>query len=74
MTIKLKKYIETGVREYWLVDPDHRKIMVYDLENYDFPNIYTFEDKVPVGIFGGDCVMDMPQIVEDLEFFFSLED
>lgn len=74
MTIKLNKYMETGVREYWLVDPDHQKIMVYDLENYDFPNIYTFEDKVPVGIFGGECVMDMPQIVEDIEFFFGLED
>ena len=74
MTIKLNKYMETGVREYWLVDPDYRKIMVYDLESNDFPNIYTFEDKVPVGIFGGDCVIDMPQIVEDLDFFFSLED
>ena len=74
MAIKLKKYIETGVREYWLVDPDQRKIMVYDLENYDFPIMYTFEDKVPVGIFDGDCIIDMAEIVEDIEFFFDLPD
>jgi len=74
MAIKLKKYIETGVREYWLVDPDQRKIMVYDLENYDFPIMYTFEDKVHVGIFDGDCIIDMAEIVEDIGFFFDLPD
>lgn len=74
MGIKLKKYIETGVREYWLVDPDQRKIMVYDLENYDFPTLYTFDDKIPVGIFDGDCAIDMAEIVEYIEFFFNLPD
>lgn len=73
MAIKLKKYMETGVREYWLVDPDHKKIMVYDLENYDLPTLYTFDDKIPVGIFDGECVINMAQITEELEFFFGLE-
>lgn len=48
--------------------------MVYDLENYGFPTFYTFEDKVPVGIFEGVCIMDMPEIVEEIEFFFDLPD
>lgn len=73
MAIKLKKYMETGVREYWLVDPDHKKVMVYDLENYDFPRIFTFEEKVPVGIFDGDCIIDMQEITKDVGFHFDLE-
>ena len=74
MTVKLKKYMETGVREYWLVDPDHKKIMVYDLENSDFPKIYTFDDRIPVGIFDGDCIIDMQEITRESEFFFNLPD
>lgn len=74
MAIKLNKYMETGVREYWLVDPDHKKVMVYDLRNYDLPTLYTFDDKIPVGIFDGECIMDMAEIVEEIEFFFDLPD
>ncbi|MBQ4577016.1 MAG: Uma2 family endonuclease, partial [Firmicutes bacterium] len=29
MTIKLNKYLEAGVREYWLVDPEKKKVIVY---------------------------------------------
>lgn len=47
---KLNKYSEAGVREYWIVDPSKEQITVYDLTN-DEISFYTFEDKVPVGIY-----------------------
>ena len=33
MNIKHSKYAAAGVREYWLIDPDKKKVVVYDLEN-----------------------------------------
>jgi len=67
MSIKLAKYTEAGVREYWMVDPDKKKVLVYLLEDDDLPVIYGFQDQVPVGIFGGELCIDFSQIDEYLE-------
>ena len=57
---KLNLYAETGVREYWIVDPIQRMVYVFPLEK-EGPKAreYTFQDKVPAGIY------------EDLEIDFS---
>lgn len=55
---KLFKYHGAGVREYWIVDPMKRLVMVYHFEHDDFGQ-YSFADKVKAGIF------------EDLEIDFS---
>lgn len=49
-SIKLFKYRSAGVREYWIVDPDKNRIMIYDLINEDV-NEYSFSDSIKVGIF-----------------------
>lgn len=49
--IKLAEYQKAGVREYWIVDPLKKIIMVYQLENGDAPVIYHFTDNIPVGIY-----------------------
>lgn len=67
MSIKLGKYAEAGVREYWLVDPEKKRILVYPLEQDELPMIYGFQDQVPVGIFGGELCIDFGQIDEYLE-------
>lgn len=41
---KLFKYRTAGVREYWIVDPVKKLIMVYDFENEDAEQ-YTFQDR-----------------------------
>ena len=47
---KLFKYRTAGVREYWIVDLEKNRIMVYDFE-YDTVAEYTFLDKVKAGIY-----------------------
>lgn len=47
---KLFKYRTAGVREYWIVDPEKNRIMVYDFE-HDTVAEYTFSDKVKAGIY-----------------------
>lgn len=48
--VKLFKYRTAGVREYWIVDPEKNRIIVYDLEHDDVEE-YTFDDKVKVRIY-----------------------
>lgn len=55
---KLFKYRTAGVREYWIVDPDKNRILVYNFASEDTGD-YTFSETVKAGIY------------EDLEIDFS---
>lgn len=69
MSLKLAKYENAGVREYWLIDPDKQKVIVYTFDEDDSDiSIYDFHDKVPVHIYNGKCVVDFEQVLEDIEF------
>ena len=74
MYVKLGKYMEAGVREYWLVDPKGKKVIVYDFEAEVTPSIYGFSSKVPVGIFGGECEVDFAKIYEYISFLYEEDD
>ena len=66
--IKLAKYLEAGVREYWIVDPKNRIIVVYfdEAEDSVFPTIYNFDSQVPVHIWDGKCKVDFSKIDTEL--------
>lgn len=48
--IKLNKYQDAGVREYWIVDPIKKRVAMYNFEisNYDECN---FDESAKVGIY-----------------------
>lgn len=50
---KLDKYETAGVREYWMIDPDKQKVIVYYFEGEEYPVMYGFDQKVPVRIYDG---------------------
>lgn len=50
--LKLIRYREAGVREYWIVDPERETVMVYDFAENKVGS-YTFGDKVRVNLFPG---------------------
>lgn len=58
--IKLFKYKTSGVREYWIVDPEKDRITVYYFED-NFMEEYSFKDKVKVNIYD-DFEIDFSQI------------
>ena len=47
---KLFKYHTVGVREYWIVDPEKNRILVYDFESENTGD-YTFSDSIKVNIY-----------------------
>ena len=65
--IKAGKYARAGVRELWLVDPRDRRVIVYGFEDGDSIGLFTMRDQVPVGIFGGELVIDFREINDYLD-------
>jgi Uma2 family endonuclease len=64
--LKLQKYIEAGVRECWIVDPDDRIVQVYTLQPDHSANmqVYNASDIVPVGILQ-DLRIDLAEVFTD---------
>lgn len=50
---KLGAYINAGVREYWIVDPERQLIVTYYIEQPDIPAIYRFGNKIKSYIYEG---------------------
>lgn len=60
-SVKLFKYRSAGVREYWIVDSDKNRVMVYYFET-DFVEVYSFDENIK------------GNMLEDLEINFSAMD
>ena len=68
--MKLKKnlYEETGVREYWIIDPEHETAVTYYLQNdgtYSVPSIFVSDDVVNPTIFP-DFSVELEPLFENL--------
>ena len=74
MVTKLDKYMAAGVREYWMIDPKKKTVIVYDFEHDQFPMIFGFQDKVPVHMWDGECVIDFQEVYEHIRFFYEREE
>ncbi|MGN0163153.1 MAG: Uma2 family endonuclease [Candidatus Ornithomonoglobus sp.] len=48
--IKLNKYQQAGVREYWIIDPERNLVITYDFENDNVEN-YSLSDRVKTYIY-----------------------
>ena len=66
MYLKTSKYCNAGVREYWLVDYERKRIIQYYFEENDIA-LFTFSDEVPVRIYDGKLKISFREIAEYLE-------
>lgn len=73
MGIKLEKYMEAGVREYWIIDPYKEILITYDFSDEDFvPCVHPLTGSVPVAITGGDLQIDLEPVAESIRELGSL--
>ena len=72
MLLKLAKYHNAGVREYWIVDPKNKEVFVYDFEDIDFkPVVYPFDSSIPVRISKGACSIDFARINQVISPYYA---
>lgn len=67
--LKLAKYHKAGVKEYWIVDLEKKRVITYCFEKESWPEIYSFDDKIPVGVSDGLCEIDFKMVSKRLEQF-----
>lgn len=68
MSVKLTKYMEAGVREYWIIDPDRRTLIIHRFEDEDYlPIVHELCGSMPVAISQGELVIDLDEIREIIE-------
>ena len=72
MLLKLNKYYNAGVREYWIVDPKSKEVYVYCFTKTDFkPEVYSFDSQIPIHISDGTCNIDFAKINKKLTSYYA---
>lgn len=66
-TKKLAKYMNAGVREYWILDPYQSKLLVYFFESEVCPVIYGLDQPVPVNIYNGELKIEFTNLTQWFE-------
>lgn len=64
---KLSKYMDAGVKEYWIVDPYQKRIMVYEFNKEIFPVIYGIDADIPVGLYDGRLTINLAALIKKIE-------
>lgn len=64
LTIKHRKYLNAGVREYWIIDPVEKRLITYDFENGENVASHPFTEVVGLTIYGGTVTMDLRELSE----------
>ena len=65
-SLKNMIYSQAGVREYWIVDPKRETVLCYFFEGEDYPQMYTFDDIIPVMIYDGKLEINFADIKDRL--------
>ena len=68
MQLKLFKYGNAGVREYWIIDPEKCLIIQHDLENLAPPVIWSGDADVPVLVWAGKCTVNVKELFDEIAF------
>ena len=73
MVRKFRKYRNAGVKEYWIIDPENRKVIVFDFSKdpEGSQEDYSFEDMIPIGVSGGSCFIDFAKISRKIRRFYE---
>jgi Uma2 family endonuclease len=60
--VKFRKYLEAGVREYWMVNPEEKTVQVHILDDGQYvTKTYDGTEEAPVTVLPG-CVIALPLV------------
>ena len=72
MTVKYRKYRECGVREYWMLDVENRRMIICDLEGDKEERIVPLKGKEGLLIYKEEVKLDLDKIAALIEEYESL--
>jgi len=61
---KMHKYMDGGVREYWIIDLEKEKVTTYIEGEPMMAYVYSFEDEIPVYIYCGELKIRVNEVDE----------
>lgn len=66
-SLKMAKYQQAGVREYWIIDLKKRKVVTYFFDEDPIPVLYPFDVKIPVKIYEERLEIDLTGVIDVLD-------
>ncbi len=70
MFIKSEKYCNAGVKEYWMVDPKKKILIVYNYMDEDItPIMVPLEGEYPLFMYDGKLKINLTEIAESIDRF-----
>lgn len=67
MLTKLAKYMSAGVKEYWVIDPERKVLVVYLAEERGMPCIYPLQGEVGIQLYEGRLKVDLGKLDRTIE-------
>jgi Uma2 family endonuclease len=63
--LKFNKYLQAGIREYWVIEPDSKTVSVHLLKNGEYvTKAYGGNDEIPSRVLDG-CVISLQEVFEE---------
>ena len=61
---KVQKYADAGVKEYWVIDPMGKNMLVYNFMGEEYPEIYSLNETVSMHMYNGELQIDLGKVAE----------
>ena len=61
LSVKMRKYLNAGVKEYWIFDPKEKRLYVYDFREEGIPGVYPLTGEVGLGLYDGDLKIPLDE-------------
>ena len=61
---KLQKYTDAGVKEYWIIDPFRKILLVHHRKEDYAPHMYPLQGKVGLALYDNELLIDLDTIAD----------
>lgn len=61
---KLQKYTDAGVKEYWIIDPFQKILLVHHWKDDYAPHMYPLQGKVGLALYDDELLIDLDTIAD----------
>lgn len=66
---KLQKYVDAGVREYWILDPERRTLITYDWRDDYSAHVLPLQGRAGLAVFGEELQIDLDDIARLIQTY-----